>query len=804
MNSIRQFICFACLLAGSVQAALGYEVRAVVTDSIGEPLPYVTYRIYKCEKSEPEVSNTTDDSGAFRQNLTSNGDYRLTLSYVGMNDMDTTFTIESSNVDLGKIIMHESQEMLGDVTVTAQRPLVVKEIDRIGYDVQADPESRTAMTDEILRKVPMVSVDADGTIKVNGSTNFKIYKNGRPNNSMSRNAKDLFKAMPASMIKRIEVITEPGAEYDAEGTTAILNIVTDENVAIKGVLGTANISYDSSSTYPNPNLWITTEIDKVTVSASGGYGHFDGERQRSRSSENITFKDGLSRQITSESENEGDLCWFNLEGSWQPDTMNLFTAEASGYHYNIHSWGNFTTSTFDANGNKIGGYNSVSNDPYYRYFDVDANFNYQHRTHHKGETLTLSYMLSHTNQGQKSQYDYFDSFGVNSLPYSAIHSRYKLDFFEHTVQGDWTRPFGNHKVSFGFKGIFRRNHSNNDDDYIGLTSTSNEFKHNTDIAGAYGQYSTKVGAFGFRAGLRYEYSHLKADYPDGSAQGFSANLSDLVPSAAVSWQVNDANSLNFNYATSISRPGISYLNPAVSESPTKVSFGNPDLSSSARHSLKLTYMLIRQKINLNFSAGYALSNNGVAQINYAEDGIIYSTYDNVGRTRNLSFSGYMQWSITPKTRFMLNGSITRSSAKQGEYKLARWTPQVYAQVRQELPWKIQSELYGFYWGNNINNVWGYYEQPFYSSIYWGISLSRGFLKENRLNVRLMLDNPIGNANGRQIYNVVNGDYTGTNTAIYHRDLTFRVAVSYRFGSLNTQVKKVNVEIENTDLKGRRK
>ncbi|RAZ55343.1 hypothetical protein DK853_45825, partial [Klebsiella oxytoca] len=75
-------------------------------------------------------------------------------------------------------------------------PLVIKQIDRLGYDVQADPERPTANVSDILRKVPMVSVDADGTIKVNGSTNFKIYKNGRPNNSMSRNAKDLFRAMP--------------------------------------------------------------------------------------------------------------------------------------------------------------------------------------------------------------------------------------------------------------------------------------------------------------------------------------------------------------------------------------------------------------------------------------------------------------------------------------------------------------------------------------------------------------------------------------------------------------------------------
>ena len=115
-----------------------------------------------------------------------------------------------------------------DVVIKAQRQLIKQEIDRIGYDVQADEESKTLTVMDMLRKVPMVTVDGEDNIKVKGNSSFKIYKNGRYDPSLSKNAKEILKAMPASMIKRIEVITDPGAREDAEGVNAILNIVMME------------------------------------------------------------------------------------------------------------------------------------------------------------------------------------------------------------------------------------------------------------------------------------------------------------------------------------------------------------------------------------------------------------------------------------------------------------------------------------------------------------------------------------------------------------------------------------------------
>ncbi|MCM1033460.1 MAG: TonB-dependent receptor family protein [Odoribacter sp.] len=796
----------AALLASVTLTSQAYEVSATVTDSVGDGLPYATYRIYPAGSDNPLISNTTDVSGSFTQPVDSAGSYRLEFSYTGMATVDREFSLDASTpvVNLGNISMAESATQLEGLTVTAQRPLVIRQIDRIGYDVQADPERPTVMVNDILRKVPLVSVDPDGTIKVNGSTNFKIYKNGRPNNSMSRNAKDLFAAMPASMIKRIEVITEPGAEYDAEGTTAILNIITEDNTSIKGVLGTVAAHWDTNSDAPMANAWMTTEIDKLTFNIYGGYQNLSGRRMRSERYEEIIYPDGSQRTSSSSERSKGNICYFGFDGSLQLDTLNLFTAEINGYTYDANSKGNSVNPAFDPAGNQVSNYSVYEDSPGIKYVDIDASFNYQHSTHRKGENITLSYMLSHTDQNNRINSYYNDVQGID-IPYSAILSKYKLSFFEHTFQGDWSRPFGDkHTLNLGVKGIFRRNHSINNFDYTGVGTVDDEFSHNTDIAAAYAQYSVKLKSVSLRAGLRYEYSHLKASYPDGSEPDFSANLSDLVPSAAVSWQVNDANSLSFNYATSISRPGISYLNPAVTISPYSLSYGNPDLGSARRQSMKLNYMLIKPKVTLQFNVNYDLTNNGVASVKFLDDNnLINTTYANIGHLRNLGFSLYTQWSVTSKTTFMINASARWQHASQSGMRLSRWSPNIYAQLRQSLPWGVQGEVFAYYSDGWLNGVYGYTKESFSSALYYGLSLSRGFLKDKRLNIRLSLNNPISSSRARFCTYTVNGDFTGRTDDIRPSGIAFRVTVSYRFGSLQAQVKKTATSIENDDLVGRK-
>ena len=201
---------------------------------------------------------------------------------------DTT-TVARDSVTVPRDSVAWSQELDG-VVIKAQRQLIKQEIDRIGYDVQADDESKTQTVMDMLRKVPMVTVDGDDNIKVKGNANFKIYKNGHLDPSLTRNAKEVLKSMPASMVKRIEVITDPGAREDAEGVDAILNIVMVDGSKLGGVTGVVNLYYNSLN-HPNLYTSLTGQVGRLLISGNYGYGGMSSRETENRQTTERTFLD---------------------------------------------------------------------------------------------------------------------------------------------------------------------------------------------------------------------------------------------------------------------------------------------------------------------------------------------------------------------------------------------------------------------------------------------------------------------------------------------------------------------------------
>lgn len=206
------------------------KVNGVVVDSLSlEPEPMVTIRIMQQGNETPVALGTTDDNGVFSIDLKGQGQFTLMITAIGRNTLTRDFTVTStkSDVNLGTLKLAESAEALEDVVVAVQRPVVKMEGDKIAYSVKDDPDSKTNTVLEMLRKVPMVTVDGEDNIQVNGSSSFQVYMNGKPSAMLSGNPKETLKAIPASIVKNIEVLTNPGAKYDAEGVGGILNIITD-------------------------------------------------------------------------------------------------------------------------------------------------------------------------------------------------------------------------------------------------------------------------------------------------------------------------------------------------------------------------------------------------------------------------------------------------------------------------------------------------------------------------------------------------------------------------------------------------
>lgn len=805
MNIKTTLISLGLLLNAFMASAADYRVTGTAVDSTGTPEAYATVKIFLLPDTvTPRSTGVTNDNGIFSQTLKNPGDYRLLLYSIGKSPATRTFTLtaEKPVADLGTIPLGQSDNLLGEVVVEAVRPIVSLEVDRIGYDVQADADSKTAMTDEILKKVPMVSVEADGTIKVNGSTDFKIYKNGRPNQSFSRNAKELFKTLPANMIEKIEVITEPGAREDAEGVSNILNIVTVKNMMMMGAMGNAYINYDTRSRVVAPGVWTTAQLGKFMMSVSLGTSKWGKHTSRYNSESSTTYHDsGNTLSTTREGYGKGTFLYGNVEASYEIDTLNLVTVEFSGYGNRTHNYSNGSNIMTAANGNPIYNYNINTHQGPSKYMSFGGAANYQRSTRLKGETITLSYRIDRNHVSQNILDEYEEIFAL-PVPYNGIHRTSTEKFLEQTVQLDWSRPLGKlMNLDLGGKFINRDNRSNTLNDYIDYRTDLSEFHHITNIGALYADYRLNVGKFGARAGLRYEYSHLSAKYPDGSHDPFSADLNDLVPNAGLIFNPSRSHSIKYNFGSRIQRPGITYLDPAVNTTPTSTSQGNPNLESVRINSMTLQYSLMKPKINLSLTTSYNFSTNGIISVMNVVDDHTYSTYANAGHNRSVSISGYANWRPTTKTSFMINLNERYNYEKNPSMGIhnGSWMHMVFFRFGQTLPWKLDFSVNAsyFYFGGGLYSK---QNNTFSNNFYYGFNLRRQFLKENRLSVGLNLSNPITNAHPSSSSYSVNLPYTSVskNWSSCRRSLS--INVSYRFGQLRASVKKVK-GISNDDMVG---
>ena len=686
-----------------------------------------------------------------------------------------------------------------EVIVTQRHQLIKNDIDKLTYDVQHDKTAQTKTTLEILKKIPLVTVDGQENIKIQGSASFKVYKNGHPDPSLSgQNLKDILKAIPASTIKRIEVITDPGAKYDAEGTTAILNIVMLGSSRLQGVSGNVNAGADTNGS-TRVGAYLTTQAGKLTTAVN--YNYADQNKKQTENDRDEAYdyvKTGEHTHEYGKNSTGAKIHFGNISASYEIDSLNLLTASTNFFGYKADANTQSTTERWDRNNQLIYKFDSDVTTPGYSYLNLGGRFDYQHKTRLEGETLTLSYMLAATRQHTTFRQTYSN---MTNFPadYTGYDQNSRERFTEHTFQIDYVRPFGkHHKLESGTKYILRHNNSTSLMDYQGTTpDMENRFRHNAQVAAAYLSYILTAGKWSARAGLRYEYTHMKATYPDGSNADFHAHLNDWVPSASIQYKISDGQTLKLSYNTSINRPGISYLNPAVISTPTSLSFGNADLGSSRNQKLQMEYMLVTSKLTVQFNPYYSFTNNGIAHIFYEQNRRNVSTYQNVLKSKVFGISSYTEWTPFTGTTFTLNASMRYAhiTLPTPYIKNSGCGGGIYFDWEQKIPWKLTltTSLGGEY-GNRVYNPYAIEGHWFY----YDFTLTRRFLKD-KLTVSLSAESPFIKEKPTT-YRTVQGDYTGFERAVM-KPRCFGIRLSWNFGKLKASVKKADRSIENDDLVG---
>lgn len=781
-----------------------FSVKGILVDSLSnEGEPYSTIRIsLKNNPGKPVKLAVTGVDGKFSERLSVPGIYLIHFTSVGKSPVQKEFSVSATNksVNLGKVLIAEATEMLKGVEVIAQKPLVKAEIDKVTYSMEDDPDAKTNTTLEMLRKVPLVTVDGEDKIQVNGSSNFKIHVNGKPNNMMSNNPTEVLRSMPANSIKSIEVITEPGAKYDAEGVGGILNIITVGG-GMEGYTVTLNAGASNTRLYGGG--YGTVQAGKFTVTGNYSY-NYQGSQNGYNDSHREDFTSDKNKFLDShqDSKSFGNFQFGSMEGSYEIDTLNLIS-----FSMNLMS-GDFTnkqigtTQMTNSVNNRVYSYGSFGKNKS-GFGEMGANLDYQHSFKKKGELLTFSYRFSNSPNNSEANTNYEN---VMNVPYLLQDQYFKNDAGtqEHTIQLDYANPLTSmHSLESGVKYIFRRNKS--DGKYYLADKTghyeydremSTVYDHKQDILAAYLGYQLKYKKFGGKAGIRYEHTFMDADYKNKN-EHFDAQFDDVVPSLMFSYQLAPTQTLRASYNMRISRPGIWFLNPFTDTSnPTSISYGNPDLESEKAHSISFTFGSFSQKFNINTSVNYSFVNNGIERYSFINDGIMNSTYDNVGKNKNINLSLFVNWNMSPKTRFNINGRGAYVDYRSSGLDLKNngFEGNLFGSFQQTLPWDLRLSLNG---GGGTPRI--SLQGNSSSFYYYAIGISRSFLKEKRLTVSLNTSN---------LFNKYISFKNNINTSTFHSTAVTKVPVRYyglniswRLGELKAQVKKAARSINNDDVKG---
>ena len=710
---------------------------------------------------------------------------------------------DTTAVSSDSILIQPGYTDLDGVVVTATRKLVQSDGAKLSYNVTEDPEAGSSNILDILRKVPGVTVDAEDNVRVNGQTSFRILKNGREDPMFSGgDIKNILKSLPAASIKKIEVISEPGAKYDAEGTGGILNIVTDRNSRLSGFSTQLNAWVNAFQAGGSLNGRV--KINKVMLDASVSYNNgriFPRSRTTDSYEKILSGSDAGATTLRHRKGHSGwDYAGGNVNMSWEPDTLNLFTLSAN---YGYNTWGGTEDGTrqrYGADGTEIWSILRRADDNgLWNGGGVQAS--YQHSFGRSDQNIVASYMFNCGANKLHTSYEQTPLLGqIDVLPYS----RQDADIYynSHIFQADYINRFNaSHLLEAGFKGNLERQGNDRiglfgNDEVTALPDESQavDLRLFKDIYAVYASYTGTFDKFNAKAGLRYEYTRMGLSYSKGDYPDFSSHLNDLVPNLALSYNFTPASAIRLAYQTRISRPGVWNMNPYRDLSlPGWVSYGNPDLRSERANDLSLGYTNYDHRFTGGTKLSWQYVANSVTDIIFMKDELINSTYENIGKFHRLSLDLNFSWNILQELNWSAyatgSWSHYHAASEMLEATKAGWRVNLSSDISYTLPCNVRLTANG-----GFNTPWFDIQTKGTKISYWyGIGASRSFLKDDALTIRAGASNflPWCKSSGwKQVSDSVIMEQTSRWKA-----WNFSLSLSFRFGSLKASMKRTSAKIE---------
>ena len=695
MKQVRTFFVMALMSFSSAAMAQTTVKGMLIDETLGESEPFATVRVFKAGKSEKPVAMfLTDENGQFSQEVKGKGKFDIVFSSVGKEDLKKSVELEGKGIlNLDTLYIKENATMLKGVEIVAQKPLVKMEVDKMSYNVAEDEDSKSYTVLDMLRKVPMVTVDGQDNITVNGSSSFKVYVDGMPSVMFSSNPSMVFKSMPATAVKSIEVVTNPGAKYDAEGAAGVLNIVMNKQnpqaaQSLNGYNGTVRASAGTKQL--GGSVFINGQQGKFSYSANV-MTSYNKPGSTKTETEQIQAN-GNSQLMTSDNDLKTPFTMGSLSLGYQIDSMSTLNLTAQVNSMSMKTAGtSMTTINGLSNNFSYGSTTDMKNSrtSFNGSLDYQRFFNQDHT-----KSLALTYQLDY-NPTKSEMTNRFNTQSM-TMDLTDRYSENKNKTMSHTFQLDYTMPLATgHTLSLGSK--LQLHDATADSKYylksVYDPSSSSEYEYKNSILAGYGEYAGNFNKFGVKAGLRYEYTWQNVEYHLGNGEDFKKDYGTLVPSASLQYTISQGSNLGLTYNMRISRPGISYLNPYVDKSnPIALTYGNPELDVEKSHNLSLVYNLFTPKLMVNLNLHHNFVDNAISQYSfYDSDNLLNTTYGNIVQRHQTGLNGYVNYLMTKNTRLFFNGSLNYLDLKSDalEQNNSGWTFNAMVGLQQTLPWNLK-------------------------------------------------------------------------------------------------------------------
>ncbi len=607
-----------------------------------KPIEYAIVTLLKAEDSSLVKGSITDEGGSFSFENITPGNFLVAATFTGYAKvMQGPFTVSADqNLAVPDIFMLPSKEEK-EVTITAAQPLFTQKPDMLIMNVENSPVRINGTAWDLIGKSPGVIVDQNNNITLRGKSGVLIYVDGKNTYLGGDQLVNFLQNISAGDVVQIEIISNPSAKYDAQGSGGIINVVTKKgsqqgfNGAVRGGYGQAfypkydggvsfNYAKEKFNVYGKYDASQRENIDRIYINRNVPYNNVVTNFNQHSTNVNLPF--GQSARLGVDFYGKHNITWgARIDGSQatehnHAENNTLISTNASD-----------TTSLLNQ-------FNTDKN----LFQNISANIYYQQKLDTNGGELSGSadYLNYHIDNRTNFDLNYFDNFGNVSAPSEFQKSQSVSDIIIYVGQLDYSHPFGKkYKLEAGAKSSYVQTTNNlefdklNNNVWENDTTKSNKFIYKEQINAAYANGYATLGKWQLEAGLRAEQTISDGNSPTTGEQ-LKKSYTQLFPSVFALYQINDKNALNATYARRVNRPDYQSLNPFVSYL-DKYTYekGNPFLQPEIANSVDLTYSYLDA---LFVTAGVSRTSHGMTDVTQQIDstGVGYKTTVNLNTVIN--------------------------------------------------------------------------------------------------------------------------------------------------------------------------